>query len=312
MFRKFDRNAVSIPWCNESTDGDESCSKKIKVKLIELNRRYSQFDLFVLSFPKSGRTWVRAVLSKYFSKKYGLPVDLEFDNNKGYFSRPCFSHNFFDVYRYIERPVELLSQDIFLKKPLVVLIRDPRDVCASYFHHIKSRDHLWCGSAVQFALDSVYGIDRQIRFVRKLLDLYIQHPGPKLLLSYENLRQNPVASFQALLEIMDRSLVDTNLLREAIEDCDFKKMQQEEVYLSTKGGVKKWSRIGVADWDGSSNALKVRRGAIGGFYDDFGRIGGIILSLQPCVLILLWRIWRLRKDIGRPIGVKSTSEHNIG
>ena len=301
-FKIFDRAQYAQPWCIEGINGDNSYEKKIKAKLKIIDERYCSSDLFFLSFPKSGRTWVRTVVANYLSARYDIPMDLEFlTTTLDYGRRPCFSHNFFDVFRYIEQPLEVLNRRKILEKPLVVLVRDPRDVCSSYFHHIKNRDRLWTGGAFRFTLDPIYGVKRQVEFVGMLLDLYEQHKGPKLLLSYEDMRRNPIYGFNALLGLIEKSPVDLTLLSRAIQDCSFEKMQQQEINLSTEGKVAIGSRLGIRDWDGSVDSLKVRRGVIGAFYTDFGRLGGIFLTLRPSVLRIFLRIRASRRLLGKVV-----------
>lgn len=301
MIRFFDRKRFAPAWCDENakSSASTSCERRIEIKLNRLRERYQSADLFILSFPKSGRTWIRAVVSGYLQKRYRQDVDLEFSAASHFFARPCFTHNFFDVYRYVERPVELLEKQFLVEKPLVIVVRDPRDVCASYFHHIGSRDRMWTGSILRFALDPVYGIGRQLTFVNMILDLYAAHSGPKLALSYETLRENPAAGFAELLSLIDQKEVDLKVLDEAITDASFERMREAEISVSEKGRVEKGARLGVKDWSGDTNALKVRRGVVGGFWQDFGLAGGILVSALPSVLGLVSRLRWLREEVVR-------------
>jgi hypothetical protein len=293
----FDRRNFAPSWCDESASSSDSrsCERRLSEKLNKLHDRYLKANLFVVSFPKSGRTWVRAVIANYLQLRYGTAVDLEFSADSKFFRRPCFTHNFFDVYRYVQQPVELLEKSFFEDKPLVLIVRDPRDVCASYFHHIGSRDGMWTGGPLRFALDPVYGIWRQVRFVNMILDLHEAHRGPKVVLSYESLRENPLRGFATLLSLIDYNEVDQAVLAEAIGNTSFEKMRETEILASKSGVIANGARLGVKDWTGNVNALKVRRGVVGGFWQDFGVPSGLLLSMFPSVLGLLLRLRRLTK-----------------
>jgi hypothetical protein len=45
-------------------------------------------------------------------------------------------------------------------------------------------------------------------------------------------------------------------------------MQRHEMNISRQNDTAAFQRIGVKDWDGKVNALKVRKGGIGGFRDE--------------------------------------------
>lgn len=44
-------------------------------------------------------------------------------------------------------------------------------------------------------------------------------------------------------------------------------MQELEIEISRTGRVKEFMRLGVTDWDNDLNALKVRKGGVGGFLE---------------------------------------------
>jgi len=48
-------------------------------------RRLQQADIVIVSYPKSGRTWLRVMLSRYFQLRYGIPEGsvLGFDSRDG-------------------------------------------------------------------------------------------------------------------------------------------------------------------------------------------------------------------------------------
>jgi len=302
FFKIKDRRELAIPWFEgegEEVDdsAQDSVEKRISAKLEILQKRYSKAEIFVLSFPKSGRTWVRTVVARYLSSRYNVDEDIEFLHQGDSFRSPCFTHNFYDVYRYIEEPVRLLLQEQLDTRPLVLIVRDPRDVCASYFHHVKQRDKLWLGDALNFSMDSVYGIRRQAAFTDLMLSYFVEHPGPKLLLRYESLLKNPYSGFHSLLSLIDRHPVDTEALLKAIEESVFEKMQSAEIAMSRSGQLEKSVRMGTAGWNNNVNALKVRKGKVGGFVDDFGCLGSIYLTLIPDVIRLRWRMRALLSSL---------------
>ena len=75
-------------------------NKLIKALLhIRRNRlsRSVESDIYVLSYPKSGRTWLRALIGKYLSRKHNLPehriLSTEIVTKKSGLPRVSFDHD---------------------------------------------------------------------------------------------------------------------------------------------------------------------------------------------------------------------------
>lgn len=101
---------------------------------------YAGADLLVLSRTKSGRTWLRVMLSHLYHLRYGVPADelLNFDNLHRLDPRipkVHFSHDTtFAHHRPAGRPLDARP-----KQKLLFLVRDPRDVAVSFYHHVQRR-----------------------------------------------------------------------------------------------------------------------------------------------------------------------------
>ena len=104
-------------------------------------RRLDQADVVVVSFGKSGRTWLRAMLSHLYHRRYGLPEHelLHGDNLHRMdrrVPRVLFTH---------DGPQEPWNRDrqramrYFKEKRILLLVRDPRDVAVSLYYHTLKR-----------------------------------------------------------------------------------------------------------------------------------------------------------------------------
>jgi len=98
-------------------------------------------DAVVVSFPKSGRTWVRVMLSRLCQIEWGLPEKalLEFDNlhNKHpEIPRVLFTH---DVDSTMPAAQMIADKSRYLGRPVVLLARHPADVAISRYFHLKHR-----------------------------------------------------------------------------------------------------------------------------------------------------------------------------
>ena len=102
--------------------------------------RLREADIVIVSFGKSGRTWLRVMLSHLFRIRHDLPESalLGFDNFHS--MNPAVPKIFFTHDNYIKDYTgEPASKAPFYDKPVVLMARDPRDVAVSQFFQWKFR-----------------------------------------------------------------------------------------------------------------------------------------------------------------------------
>jgi hypothetical protein len=227
-------------------------------------------DCVFASFPKSGRTWVRFVLQHYASVRHGAAFDLRPRLIAGLsrFRSIVFTHDYFDF--AFDTPGEpfIVFEPQMRKRGLVLLVRDPRDTIVSQFHWTTKHRKATGMPIDEFARSPIYGAERTADFVLKLLDAFEHHPGPKHLMIYEECRKEPGTCFAELLRFVDQESFSAEAASIAIDRSAFGRMQQLEMAISQEGRVGDYRRIGVESWDGDINALKVRRGAVGGYLEE--------------------------------------------
>ena len=238
----------------------------------ERRRRHAQVaDVVALSFPKSGRTWVRYFLGKYIEKRYGADFSLDFVPDQGWDEKRHalavpkidFSHNFFDFFQETGERPRLIDTDIIAHKRLVLLVRDPRDVAVSYYHHKRDLEKVFTGSLDDFVRSAIYGIERQSRFVLMMLDMFDRHRGPKHFLTYEDLHGDARKTFRDCLDFIFLSDIDEPAYAYALEESRFDNMRRNEIEASkTATG---FNRLATPGWSGDRNALKVRAGKVSGY-----------------------------------------------
>lgn len=103
-------------------------------------RRLQLADHVVVSYPKSGRTWLRTMISRYYQLAYGLPESafLNFDNLHR--RNPEVPRVFFTHDSYVRRFTGHLDSKVdYADKNLIWLIRRPQDVAVSQFFQWKYR-----------------------------------------------------------------------------------------------------------------------------------------------------------------------------
>lgn len=211
----------------------------------------------IVSYPKSGRTWVRYALSQY-------KIDVSFTHAK-MGTRPS------EMGLPFKGIPSALSQ-----VPLVFLHRNPIDTAVSMYYQTTRREvpkwsRRWFKMYVPLALRSalppqkiddfvlhpLYGVEKTSQFNRAWLD-HLSGRTDCLVLSYETLRANPENGFQMLLDFLGETIASGNDLA-AISDFEKMKADAERDFQPA---------IYKPRNPNDPNSAKVRRGKVGGYHDE--------------------------------------------
>jgi Sulfotransferase domain len=166
----------------------------------------------------------------------------------------------------------------------LLLVRHPLDALISLYMQSKYRvaTQPYAGSIVDFCHDPVFGIEKFIRYYQ-LWSNSVGDTSTVLLWRYEDARQNPVSSLRRIIHFLELPLSE-RCMEEAAEFTSFesmKRMEQsgnEPVYRSSGFGI-------FATGDRSNpDSFHVRKGKVGGYYDD----------LPPDAIIELQKIIKMR------------------
>ena len=238
-------------------------------------RRLRDADIVIVSFGKSGRTWLRVMLSRLYQVKHGLSERnlLGFDNLNAMnrdIPKIFLTHD-----NYIKDYTGNFDNKAdFYGRKVVLLARDPRDVAVSQYFQWKYRMkpgkkvlNKYPGgeevSPFDFVMDEDAGLPKIIDFMNLWASEREQLQG-FFLLRYEDLRSDPEDTLRALLEFMGTPGTDGEI-REAVEFSSYenmKKMEQKTTFWLSGG------RMGPKDRD-NPNTYKVRRAKVGGDRDYF-------------------------------------------
>jgi hypothetical protein len=239
-------------------------------------QRLQQADIVIVSFGKSGRTWLRVMLSRLYQVKHKLsPRALIGFDNLHYMNR-AIPKVFFTHDNYIKDYTgHINSKADFYAHKVVLLARDPRDVAVSQFfqwqYRMKPNKKIlnkYPGESSEvpmfgFVMDPDAGLPKIIDFMNLWADERSQMKG-FFLLRYEDLRARPEQTLRSLLEFMATPGTDAEI-REAIEFSSYenmKKMEQKKTFWLSGG------RMVPKDRD-NPNTYKVRRAKVGGYRDYF-------------------------------------------
>lgn len=248
-----------------------------KLRGVEQFDKLQRADIVVVSFGKSGRTWLRVMISHLFRVMHGLPKNavLGFDNfhnmNKAV-PRTFFTHD-----NYIKDFTgDAQSKRPFYDKRVILLARDPRDVAVSQFFQWKFRikpskvainNYPPQGSQISL-FDFVMGDNGgSMRAVTDYLNLWareVPHMQHFHLLRYEDLRARPREELRRLLDFMHVDATDAQV-DAAVDYSSYENMKKMEgaQQLRLAGG-----RMMPRDKD-NPDSYKVRRAKVGGYRDYF-------------------------------------------
>jgi alcohol sulfotransferase len=233
-------------------------------------------DIVLVSFGKSGRTWLRVMLSRLYQQRYGLPENtlIGFDNFHSMNAE--IPSLFFTHDNYIaDYSGHADSKQDFYHKKVVLLVRDPRDVAVSQFFQWKYRmktskkainqypEHGSDISIFDFVMNPDAGLMKVIAF----LNLWAKE-APRIhdffLLRYEDLKARPEEMLQELAAFIGIPVNEAQI-SDAVEFASYdnmKKMEEKKTFWLSGGRMSPGDRS-------NPNSYKVRRAKVGGYRDYF-------------------------------------------
>lgn len=235
--------------------------------------RLRRAEVVVVSFGKSGRTWLRVMLSEVYRQRHGLPAETQLglsDTQSIDAAVPSvfFTHDsFLCDYAGTGDPAVL-----YAGKKVVLLVRDPRDVAVSnFFQWSHRKDPLTKAYSKRgdqevplfdFVLDKEGSIMSCIRFLNRWAKALPAMPEV-LVVRYEDLREAPGQWLGRTLAFMGTNAGEAEL-EAAVAFADFEKMKAREAGAGS--AAPSGLRPGEAD---NPASFKTRRGKIGGYRDYF-------------------------------------------
>jgi len=234
-------------------------------------------DLFcesaVVSYQKSGRTWLRVMLAKTISLTYDVKK-LDLDIFKLAINRPdvpkiAFTHSLpgigiypIDLKRMLFSGVYSKSEKVKIrnslkKKRIVLLVRDPRDVIVSLYFELTKRQHFYDGDISQFIREK-YTLKKIIKYMNMWYTEMERRNQDFLLLKYEDLKMDTFVQLKRVVVFLG---IDANdqIIAQAVDYGSFENMRKLE--KSDKFGDTRLSSRNQKDIE----SYKVRKGKIGGY-----------------------------------------------
>lgn len=230
------------------------------IKDFILSYYYPRNQYFLVSFPKTGRTWLIHMINQMkeisnHPMKHAEHFIFNEHDSSEIIIENGFRNNPNDLFKFSERLR-------YRKGKVLFLVRDPRDVVVSHYYQLtkRAKNPFIFDSMSEFVKDDILGFKRIIHFYN--LWFAQKHiPNAFLLLKYEELLENGVESLMKV-----NLFFNLNILK-----SDIKK-----IYLASSANKMRKKEIenkleGFNDFGKEKNKLKVRNAKIGTFKNELSK-----------------------------------------
>jgi len=225
--------------------------------------------IWIASYPKSGNTWIRSLLSSYYfsddgSFNFNLLKNIKQFPSKDFFNRKISSIDEASKnWLIIQRNIKNLKKARFLKTHnvygaykgnhfttpeftlgAIIIVRDPRNVITSLMNHYSSEE--------KSALEMIKSTYRNLKD-KKDLDNYASYSfisswannynswknsniKNKIIIKYEDLEKNTINTFEKIIEFTNKLIntnrqIDKKKLIKSVETTNFDIMKKMEEKL---------------------------------------------------------------------------------
>jgi hypothetical protein len=220
-------------------------------------------DVYALSYPKAGRTWLRALVGKVLADTLGVSerriLETEFLTRRAGVPLIGFDHDGsamrFNV-RWQDMPRDRRR---YAGRRVLLMGRDVRDNMVSAYFQATRRIKVWNQPVAPFLRDDCYGVDKLLTFY----GIWSEHraiPAAFMFIRYEELHADTAGTLARVLPFFEIE-AGSAAIAAAVDYCRFDNMQRGEAEQRFRG------RALVPGIEGDAEAFKVRRGKVGGYVD---------------------------------------------
>ncbi len=255
---------------------EEQIRRERRLRGREQLSKLKRADCVVVSFGKSGRTWLRVMLSRFYQVRHGLSERhlIGFDNL--HLRNPAIPKVFFTHDNYLkDYSPHGDSKADYAGKKVVLLVRHPADVAVSQYHQWRHRmrpnkkslnaypEHGEEVAIAEFVTARAAGLDKVIAFMNGWAAA-MPRLAHLLIVRYEDLKARPEQTLAGLLAFIGTPGEPAEIAA-AVAFASFEnmqKMEQRQTFWLSGGRM-------VAKDRSNPQSFKVRRGKVGGWRDHF-------------------------------------------
>ncbi|MEM6334076.1 MAG: sulfotransferase [Planctomycetota bacterium] len=240
-------------------------------------RRNRMADAYVLSFPKTGRTWLRLMLGRAVAVHHGL-VEAGGDGDGGVMELDRLADRVAGLprvrFKHDDNPHFKTAGELVLRKteyadrPVVFLVRDPRDTAVSAYYQLAKREarYRFTGSIEEFLGHPRGSVATMLAFY----NVWAEQRGAAkrfLLMRYEDLHADTAGELRRAFEFLGlgagRGAVSDATVADAVAFAKFDNMRRMEAKAATQGDAAN-ARLAATD-PTDVTTYKTRSGKVGDY-----------------------------------------------
>lgn len=246
-----------------------SLLKKMIAKYFPKQPKELEADVYLVSYPKSGRTWLRMLIGKYLQLKYDLDeadILLTYDITQRLdLHTTVMTHAGSGVQTRLHWKSLKYDSSVFDTKRVIFLGRGFKDTFVSSYYQATKRVNVFKGDISSFLRSKRFGIIKILAF-HKIWMENAHRPAAFLHVTYEQMHEDTHDVLHRVLAFMGESEVDDSLVDQAVQFCAFSKMQKMEK-------EKKFNKSIMQPGDSKDiTTFKVRKGVVGGYKDELSEV----------------------------------------
>ncbi len=227
-------------------------------------------DAVIASFPKSGRTWLRAMLSRFYQRLAGLE-EMGLIGFHG-LRAPGIPRVLFTDDNYVaDYTGRSADKSVYYDRRVVLLVRDPRDVAVSSYFQRRYRPNPRKDGLrdldVEEGSSMFEFVEAHMRHIVDWQNLWfreLDRVRAGLLVRYEDLRGETPDQLARIVRFLGAE-PEPAWVQEAVDFARFDNLKRLEADRAFGANDRRFQAGDVANPD----SYKVRRGVVGGYRDYF-------------------------------------------
>jgi hypothetical protein len=273
ILKRLTRFVVFVPMMFRPQDERVRVERRLRGR--EHAQKLARADCIIVSFGKSGRTWLRVMLARFYQVRHGLAERHLLGVDHLHLCDPAIPRIFFTHDNYLKDYTGHADSKVdYYGKKVVLLVRHPADVAVSQYHQWRYRmrpnkktlnaypEHGEEVDIAEFVIERAAGLRKVIDFMNGWARELPRLPD-LLMVRYEDLRARPEPTLAEILRFIGTPGT-ADEVHNAVAFGSFENMQRMEARRTfwLSGRMRPRDRT-------NPESFKVRRGKVGGWRDHF-------------------------------------------